>query len=91
MPFMTCLRFLPSAPLMRSAGHAIAHSDAPITAVVLFPRSATIERTAQIGPGMKQLEIKGLPANFDTQTLRVPAEISIVVCSRSITLFRAYS
>jgi len=54
-------------------------ADAPISAVVLYPGSATIERTANVSPGMGQLEIKGLPANFDPQTVRVQADDGIQV------------
>ncbi|WP_334190912.1 mucoidy inhibitor MuiA family protein [Noviherbaspirillum sp.] len=54
-------------------------ANAPITAVVLYPGSATIERTAQVSAGMTQLEITGLPANFDTQTIRVQADAGIQV------------
>jgi uncharacterized protein (TIGR02231 family) len=54
-------------------------ASAPITGVVLYPGSATIERTAQVSAGMTQLEITGLPANFDTQTIRVQADAGIQV------------
>lgn len=55
------------------AGHAAADNQAPITAVVLYPGSATVERAATITPGMTRLELKGLPANFAMQTLRAQA------------------
>lgn len=54
-------------------------SDAPISTVVLYPGSATVERTAQVTPGMTQLEIKGLPSNFDTQTIRVQGDTGIQI------------
>ncbi|HYD61117.1 MAG TPA: mucoidy inhibitor MuiA family protein [Noviherbaspirillum sp.] len=54
-------------------------SDAPISSVVLYPGSATVERTAQVTPGMTQLEIKGLPSNFDTQTIRVQGDAGIQI------------
>lgn len=58
---------------------AYANTSAPITAVTLYPGSATVERTAQVAPGMTQLEIKGLPANFDTQTIRVQTDAGIQI------------
>lgn len=61
-----------------SPGHA-ADSRAPITAVVLYPGSATVERTAQVAPGMTRLEIGDLPANFDLQTLRAQADGGIQI------------
>src|SRR5213596_3563386 len=55
-------------------GTATAQDASRITAVTLYPGSATIERTARVTPGMTRLEISGLPANFDPQTLRVDAD-----------------
>src|SRR6267378_8691529 len=52
-------------------GTAIAQETSRITAVTLYPGSATVERTARITPGMTRVEISGLPANFDPQTVRV--------------------
>jgi uncharacterized protein (TIGR02231 family) len=52
-------------------GAAIAQDTSRITAVTLYPGSATVERTARVTPGMTRLEISGLPANFDPQTVRV--------------------
>src|SRR6266516_3852060 len=54
-------------------GAAIAQDASRITAVTLYPGSATVERTAKVAPGMTRLEISGLPANFDPQTVRVEA------------------
>src|SRR3989449_11551476 len=50
---------------------AIAQDASRITSVTLYPGSATVERTARVVPGMTRLEISGLPANFDPQTVRV--------------------
>ena len=60
--------------LLLLAGTALADTEAPITRVVLFPGSASIERTAQIPAGVNAIEIRGLPNNFDTKTLLVLAE-----------------
>src|SRR5712692_9428081 len=56
-----------------ACGVAIAQDASRITAVTLYPGSATVERTARVVPGMTRLEISGLPANFDPQTVRVEA------------------
>src|SRR5438552_1529132 len=58
-------------------GTAIAQDASRITAVTLYPGSATVERTARITPGMTRLEISGLPANFDPQTVRVESDAGI--------------
>src|SRR5438309_10775644 len=53
---------------------AIAQDTSRITAVTLYPGSATVERSARVVPGMTRLEISGLPANFDPQTVRVESD-----------------
>src|SRR6266850_677175 len=60
-------------------GTAIAQETSRITAVTLYPGSATVERTARITPGMTRLEISGLPANFDPQTVRVESDVGVRV------------
>ena len=54
-------------------------SNAPITRVTLYSGTATVERSAQVSPGMRELEITGLPANFDAQTLRIQAPPGVQV------------
>jgi uncharacterized protein (TIGR02231 family) len=54
-------------------------SNAPITRVTLYSGIATVERSAQVAPGMRELEITGLPANFDAQTLRIQAPAGVQV------------
>src|SRR5467141_804285 len=56
---------------------AIAQDASPITSVTLYPGSATVERTARVVPGMTRLEISGLPANFDPQTVRVESDAGV--------------
>jgi uncharacterized protein (TIGR02231 family) len=59
-----------------------AHAEtapAPITAVVLYPGSAMIERSATVKAGMTQLDIGGLPANVDLQSVRAQGSIGIQV------------
>ena len=67
------------AALVCIAGAAYAQDASKITAVTLYPGSATVERTARVTPGMTRLEISGLPANFDPQTLRVDADLGVRV------------
>src|SRR6266571_7386376 len=67
------------AALVYMASAAYAQDASKITAVTLYPGSATIERTARVTPGMTRLEISGLPANFDPQTLRVDADPGVRV------------
>src|SRR5258706_2852698 len=65
------------AAMSIACGTAIAHEASWITAVTLYPGSATVERTARIAPGMTRLEISGLPANFDPQTVRVESDAGV--------------
>ncbi len=58
-------------------GTATAQDASRITAVTLYPGSATVERTARVVPGMTRLEISGLPANFDPQTVRVESDSGV--------------
>jgi uncharacterized protein (TIGR02231 family) len=53
--------------------------NAPISRVTVYPGSATVERTSAVKAGMTELEINGLPANFDTETVRVQASAGIQV------------
>jgi uncharacterized protein (TIGR02231 family) len=57
-----------------ACGTAMAQDPSRITAVTLYPGSATVERTARVVPGMTRFEISGLPANFDPQTVRVESD-----------------
>ena len=66
-------RLIATTVFLMGCSTVFAVGEVPITGAVLYPGSATIERSAQITPGMTRLEIKGLPANFDTQTIRVQA------------------
>lgn len=75
---------MPSRPflailLFALAGFALADTEAPITAVVLYPGSATVERTAPVPAGASTLEIRGLPNSFDAKTLTVRADVGIRV------------
>jgi len=60
-----------------NCGAALAQEPSRITSVTLYPGSATVERTARVAPGMTRLEISGLPANFDPQTVRVESDAGV--------------
>jgi uncharacterized protein (TIGR02231 family) len=76
-------RLLPAAVgaaiLVLSGGTACAEDSSRITAVTLYPGSATIERTARVEPGMTFLQISGLPANFDPRSVRVDADPGVAI------------
>src|SRR6266850_1467455 len=65
------------AAMSIACSEAIAQDASRITAVTLYPGSATVERTARVVPGMTRLEISGLPANFDPQTVRVESDAGV--------------
>lgn len=56
-----------------------AGTNAPVTSVTLYPGSASITRTAQVAPGENEVVLAGLPANFNTQTMRVHASSGLRV------------
>src|SRR6267154_1270460 len=60
-------------------GTAMAQETSRITYVILYPGSATVERSARVVTGMTRLEISGLPANFDPQTVRVESDAVVRV------------
>jgi uncharacterized protein (TIGR02231 family) len=75
-------RILPAAVgaaiiTLSSAAHA--QDASRITAVTLYPGSATVERSARVEPGMTLLRIPGLPANFDPQSVRVEADAGVAI------------
>ena len=75
-------RLLPAAvgaALIVLSHTAHAEEASRITAVTLYPGSATVERTARVEPGMTQLKIAGLPANFDPQSVRVEADAGVAI------------
>lgn len=57
----------------------LAQEAAPITAVVLYPGSATVVRTVQVAAGTRQLVLPGITTGFSLQTLRVEADDGIQV------------
>jgi uncharacterized protein (TIGR02231 family) len=64
------------AALAASSASAV---EAPIQQVTLYPGSATVERVVQVAPGMREVEITGLLANFNTETIRLQADPGIQV------------
>jgi uncharacterized protein (TIGR02231 family) len=61
---------------MLAIGNAFAQT-APITAVVLYPGSASVVRTANVESGATQLTIPQLSNNFALQNLRIDADPGI--------------
>ena len=75
-------RLLPAAigaAMIAMSCAARAEDVSRITAVTLYPGSATVERTARVEPGMTLLRIPGLPANFDPQSVRVEADAGVAI------------
>lgn len=73
-------RVLPSLVLLSAVllpGAVLAQATAPITAVTLFPGSATIVRTARVEAGASRLVVAGLPTQFSMQSLRVEGDAGI--------------
>lgn len=62
-----------------AGGTACAQDASRITAVTLYPGSATVERSARVLPGATLLQIPGLPANFDPQSVRVEADAGVAI------------
>lgn len=60
-------------PLALCAVPCLALTSAPVTAVTLYPGSATVTRSAAVMMGATEVVIGDLPANFDVATLRVQA------------------
>lgn len=52
------------------SAHAYASTGAPVTAVTLYPGSASVVRTAQVAAGATEVVVTGLPANFDARTMQ---------------------
>lgn len=66
------------------AGPAPAQESGRITRVVLYPGSATIERSARVAAGSGTVQMTGLAANFDLRTLRVEADPDIRIGEVSV-------
>lgn len=65
--------------LALSSPLCLASTNAPVTAVTLYPGSATVVRTAQVAAGATEVVIDGLPANFNLESVRVQAAPGIRV------------
>jgi uncharacterized protein (TIGR02231 family) len=63
---------------------ALAADSSVITSVILYPGAATIERTVKAAARATRIELAGLPANFDPQTVRVEADARIQVGEVSV-------
>jgi uncharacterized protein (TIGR02231 family) len=71
------LAVLALTPLVWCANAQTAPSTAPITAVTLYPGSATIERAARVEAGATRLVVSDLTTQFALPTLRVDADAGI--------------
>lgn len=58
---------------------ALAAPNAPVTRVVLYPGSALVERTANVRAGAQELQIVGLPASFDADSVQIEADAGIEI------------
>lgn len=58
---------------------ALADPAPPIARVTVYPGTALVERVAQVKPGMQELVIDGLVANFDAASLRVQPSSGVQV------------
>lgn len=67
-------RVLVLAVMAGFAASAAAQGTGRISRIVLYPGSATVERTVSVAGGSGKVEMTGLPANFDVRTLRVEAD-----------------
>jgi len=76
---MTPTRIASAVALFLSLQGFACASNAPITRVTLYPGTAMVERSAQVSPDMKELEISGLPAYFDAQSMRIQAPPGVQV------------
>ncbi len=52
------------------SAHGYAATGAPVTAVTLYPGSASVVRTAQVAAGATEVVVTGLPANFDARSMQ---------------------
>ena len=67
--------------------YAFAADSSVITSVILYPGNATIERTVRVAARASRVELTGVPANFDPQSIRVEGDACIHVGnSRCMTL-----
>lgn len=66
------------SPLLPGA-MAQAGQLAPVSRVVLYPGSALVERVAVVRSGQQQLEIDGLPANFDADSVQIESDPGIEI------------
>jgi uncharacterized protein (TIGR02231 family) len=73
------MRAIPASLALWATAFAAQASIAPVTAVTVYPGSATVTRSVTVAAGLSQVEIGGLPAAFDPATLRVDAAPGIDV------------
>jgi uncharacterized protein (TIGR02231 family) len=76
---LAALALFALVPLPAALAAELPASAAPVSRVVLYPGSALIERVAKVKAGETQLEISGLPANFDTDSVQVETDSGIEI------------
>lgn len=58
--------------------------NAPISQVLVYPGGATVQRTANVAAGARELVIRCLPARFEADSLQVQADAGIQIGEISI-------
>ncbi len=61
------------------AATASAQDSSRVSRVTLYPGSATVERTVKVAAGSNHVELTGLSANFQRDSLRVEADAGILL------------
>lgn len=77
-PLLVLAALLPGLSLAQTA------TPSRITQVLVYPGGATIERSAKVAAGAKELRLACLPAHFDIDSLKVQADDGIQVGDVSV-------
>lgn len=79
MNFPSLARLLPLLLPVAVCQPVSATAEAPVSRVVLYPGSALVERSAPVRAGDRLLQIAGLPANFDADSVQIEADAGIEI------------
>ena len=71
-------------PLGASWAQTLNADAVRVQQVTLYPGSATVERSATVKAGSQGIEIRGIAANFDVQSLRVQGDVGIRIGEVSV-------
>lgn len=74
------------ASLTHAATEPLPGSQASITQVTVYPGVASVERTARVAAGARQLSLDCLPASIDQQSLQVSADAGVRIGDIKILL-----